>query len=66
MKPTIANELDRMLEPLANYICATGQPRTVLMSALARLFDEVEQTNRAASLQINKFSEPCRHPSTHC
>ena len=42
------SELERVIEPLASYICATEQPKTALMSALALLFQEVEVTNRAA------------------
>jgi hypothetical protein len=44
----IGNDLERVVEPLASYICATEQPKTALMSALALLFREVEITNRAA------------------
>jgi hypothetical protein len=42
------SELVRMIEPLASYICATGQPRKALASALAVLFSEVQATNQAA------------------
>ena len=41
-------DLERVIEPLANYICATEEPKTALMSALALLFREVEATNRLA------------------
>jgi hypothetical protein len=54
---SIRNDLLRMVEPLANYICATEQPKTALMSALAVLFNEVEATNRAAIAQARSFSE---------
>ena len=50
-------ELERMIEPLASYICATSQPRAALISAVAVLFDEVEQTHRAASVHVTTFSE---------
>lgn len=43
------SDLRRMVEPLANYICATDEPRQALLSALSVLFREVEATNRAAS-----------------
>ncbi len=46
---SIPKGLEQVVEPLANYICATEQPKTALMSALAVLFREVEATNRAAS-----------------
>jgi hypothetical protein len=42
-------DLERVIEPLASYICATDEPKTALMSALAVLFREVEATNRAAN-----------------
>ena len=48
----IAAELERVVEPLAAYICATDQPKSALMSALAVLLREVEATNRAA---LNHF-----------
>jgi hypothetical protein len=41
-------DLQRMIEPLASYICATDQPQAALLSALALLYREVEGTNRAA------------------
>ncbi|HJQ80482.1 MAG TPA: hypothetical protein VJ828_11030 [Lacipirellulaceae bacterium] len=42
-------DLERVIEPLAAYICATDEPKTALMSALAVLFREVEATNSAAA-----------------
>ena len=42
-------DLERVIEPLASYICATDEPKAALMSALAVLYREVEKTNRAAS-----------------
>jgi hypothetical protein len=49
-------ELERVIEPLASYICAADQPRAVLMAALAALFSEVDQIYRAANAQITIFS----------
>jgi hypothetical protein len=43
------HDLEQVIEPLASYICATDEPKTALLSALAVLFREVEATNRAAS-----------------
>jgi hypothetical protein len=51
------SDLERVIEPLASYICAADQPRAALLSALAVLFSEVEQTNRAASAHFNAFAE---------
>jgi hypothetical protein len=50
------SELERVIEPLASYICATEQPKAALMTALAVLFSEVDQTFRAANAQIATFS----------
>ena len=44
----VASDLERVIEPLASYICAADQPRATLVSALAVLLSEVEQTNRMA------------------
>jgi hypothetical protein len=52
-----SSDLRRMVEPLANYICATEQPRRVLLTALAALFREVEATNRAAISHFHSYSE---------
>lgn len=51
------SDLNRVIEPLANYICATEQPRKVLLSALAALFREVEATNQAAITHFHAYSE---------
>jgi hypothetical protein len=55
-KRTVGSELERVIEPLASYICATEQPYASLKSALAVLFSEVEQTNRTASAHLVTFS----------
>ena len=52
-----ASDLERVIEPLASYICATDQPKAALISALAVLFSEVDQTYRAANAHIATFSE---------
>jgi hypothetical protein len=51
------SDLRQMIEPLANYICATDQPRKALLSALATLFREVEATNQAAISHFHSYSE---------
>jgi hypothetical protein len=51
------SELVRVVEPLASYICATGEPHAALLSALAVLFSEVAQTSKAATAQVAAFSE---------
>jgi hypothetical protein len=46
------SNLERVIEPLASYISATARPRAALMSALAVLISEVEQTNRVATVHL--------------
>jgi hypothetical protein len=53
----IDNDLGRVVEPLADYICAADQPRAALTAALRVLFREVELTTRVASAQVAVFSE---------
>jgi hypothetical protein len=50
-------DLRQMVEPLANYICATDEPKRALMSALAALVHEVESTNQVALTHFHTFSE---------
>ena len=55
----VASDLERVIEPLASYICAADQPRATLVSALAVLLSEVEQTNRTALEHFSvHFSTP--------
>jgi hypothetical protein len=49
------NELERVVEPLANYICATDKPKTALFSALAALCRQVDATNGAALNHFRSF-----------
>jgi hypothetical protein len=42
------SELDQVVEPLANYICATERPNAALRSVLTALLRSVEETNRLA------------------
>ena len=51
------SNLERVLEPLASYISASDRPKAALMSALAVLVSEVEQTNRAAFAHITSRRE---------
>ena len=44
------HDLERVVEPLASYICAAERPNAALRFALALLFREVEATNRAAKM----------------
>ena len=50
------SDLERVLEPLVGYICATERPKAALSQALAVLSNEVAQLNRAARGQIANFA----------
>jgi hypothetical protein len=49
------NDLQRIIEPLASYICAAEQPRCVLRSAVSALFREVEALNKAAAAHFPTY-----------
>jgi hypothetical protein len=51
------SDLQKLVEPLASYICATDRPRAALKAALAALAGEVEETNRAARAGVASFAE---------
>jgi hypothetical protein len=51
------SDLERVVEPLASFICATDRPKAALIRALAILKSEVEQTNRAAHAHFATVSE---------
>jgi hypothetical protein len=53
---TTANDLRRVIEPLASYICATDQPEVVLNLAYSVLFNEVAQVNRVAEAHVARFA----------
>jgi hypothetical protein len=48
-------DLERFIEPLASYICATERPKLALVSALSALFREVEATNRVADGHLHSM-----------
>ena len=52
-----ASDLERVIEPLASYICATEAPRAALSQAFTVLLNEVAQLNRAAKLQVAAFAQ---------
>jgi hypothetical protein len=51
------SELERVIEPLASYICATERPKDALMSALSLLFREVEGTHAAALAHFQNWRQ---------
>ncbi len=51
------SDLERVIEPLAGYICATDQPEAALRSAWGALLSEVGRMNRVANAHIATFSE---------
>ncbi len=50
-------DVDRVIEPLASYLCATEQPERVLKLALDALYSRIEQTNRTADEHLAAFRE---------
>lgn len=54
---SIGNDLERVVEPLANYICATDKPQTALFSALAVLCRQVDVTNGTALSHFRRVVE---------
>jgi hypothetical protein len=50
--------LQRLVEPLASFICATEQPRVSLTLALGVLLSQVDELNRAASAYVGCAGEP--------
>jgi hypothetical protein len=53
-----ALDLQRVIEPLASFICAADQPKAVLNLVYSALVQEVVQVNRAARAQAASFSRP--------
>jgi hypothetical protein len=53
--PTTSSNYDlaQVVEPLASYICAADRPREVLLSALAKLFNEVKETNHVTLMHFS-------------
>jgi hypothetical protein len=51
-----ARDLERVVEPLASYICATEHPQTALRSALAVLLRQVATRNRTANAHFRHFA----------
>jgi len=51
------SDIRQMIEPLANFICATDEPKRALMIALAALVHEVESTNQVALSHFHTFSQ---------
>jgi hypothetical protein len=49
------DDLERVVEPLASYICAADQPRSALRWALSALLREVAATNRAAATHSRAY-----------
>jgi hypothetical protein len=46
-------DLAQVIEPLASYICAADRPREALLSALAKLFNEVKETNQVTLMHFS-------------
>ena len=65
---TSAADLRRVIEPLADYICATDEPRALLELACSVLFDEVAAVTREARAHVatreSKTVEPAAAHAT--
>jgi hypothetical protein len=57
LRRSAGSELEQVVEPLANYICATERPQAALNSALAVLLREIAATNQAAIAHFRTFLE---------
>lgn len=49
------NDLERMMEPLISYICASDQPRAALKLAFDVVSQEVAQLENAAREHVAHF-----------
>jgi hypothetical protein len=54
--PTGRNDLERVVEPLASYICATERPGAALKTVFAALLRSVEETNRVAKSHFHTLT----------
>jgi hypothetical protein len=50
-------DLQKLVEPLASYICAVDCPRTALLRTLVKLYEQVDLIHRAAQEQVAVMSE---------
>jgi hypothetical protein len=50
-------ELDRIVEPLAEYICATERPNAALRSAVSALLRSIEETNQVATRHFQLIAQ---------
>ena len=55
----LSADVQQLIESLASVICATEQPQTALLSAVARLHREVRDTNHAAASHVVSRREAC-------
>lgn len=54
----VSSDLERVLEPLIGYICATEQPKAALSRAFAVLFQEVSRVQRVAAAHVASRTTP--------
>jgi hypothetical protein len=57
LPPHIEADLHKLVEPLANYICAIDCPRTALLRTLVKLYEEVALIHQAAQQQVTVMGE---------
>jgi len=49
---TTPSDLEHVIGPLADYICASDRPKAALNLAVAALFHQVEQMNTLARVHV--------------
>lgn len=57
LPPNTETDLQKLVEPLASYICAVDCPRTVLLRTLVKLYEEVGLIYQAAQQQVAVMGE---------
>jgi hypothetical protein len=57
LSPKTEDDLQKLVEPLANYIAAGGQSRVMLIAAMILLFQNLQEINGAAKHYLDTFSE---------
>jgi len=55
---TSALELQRVIEPLASFICAADRPKALLNAVYSALVQEVDLVHRVARAQAASFARP--------
>jgi hypothetical protein len=57
VSPNMEADLQRLVEPLASYIAAIGQPKVALIASLILLLDSLREINAVANQHLASYSE---------